>query len=90
MAYDDINLKSAAGGVDGGESEKLDRILKTGASINESTHSSTSEAPEYACQCGGHCRHNQLISCLRILRVPIQKFVQQCSITFNMTFHDKQ
>ena len=48
MAYDDVNLKSTAGGVDGGENEKLDRIiLKAGASINES-NSSTPEAPEYA------------------------------------------
>ena len=36
MAYDDINLKPTAGRVDGGESEKHDRILKAGTSINES------------------------------------------------------
>ena len=48
MAYDDVNLKSTSGGVDGGEYEKLDRILKAGASINESTHISTPDAPEYA------------------------------------------
>ena len=36
-----------AGG-DGGECENPDRILRTGASTNESTHSSLPEAPVYA------------------------------------------
>lgn len=36
------------GGVDGGEYENPDRILRTGASTHESTRSNIPEAPVYA------------------------------------------
>ena len=53
MAYSEVTLKSAvAGGVDGGEYENPDKILKptqwTEASTYEVIHSSIPEAPEYA------------------------------------------
>lgn len=49
MAYGEVILKPAAGGVDGGEYENPDKILRTGASTFESTHSgSKPDASEYA------------------------------------------
>ena len=49
VAYDDATLKPVAGEVDGGEYEDPDRILRPRSSTsNESTHSSTPEALEYA------------------------------------------
>ena len=48
MAYGEVTLKPVAGGVDGGEYENPDKILKTGASTYEPIHSGKPEALEYA------------------------------------------
>ena len=49
MAYGEVTvLKSVAGGMDGGEYENPDKILRTGTSTYEPIHSSKHEAPEYA------------------------------------------
>ena len=50
-AYNEVTWKPVAdpgAGGDGGEYENPDRILRTGASTYESTHSSLPEAPVYA------------------------------------------
>ena len=50
-AYNEVTWNPVADpgaeGVDGGEYENADRILRTGASTYESTHSSLQEAPVY-------------------------------------------
>ena len=48
MAYGEVTLKPVAGGVDGGEYENPDKILRTEASTYESIHSSKPGASEYA------------------------------------------
>ena len=52
MAYGEVTLMSMPGGVEGGQYENPDKILKpgqwTGASTYEPSHSSNPEAPEYA------------------------------------------
>ena len=48
MAYGEVTLKPVAGGVDGGEYENPDKILRTEASTYEPIHSSKPEASEYA------------------------------------------
>ena len=48
MAYGEVTLKSVAGGMDGGEYENPDKILRTGASTYEPIHSGKHETPEYA------------------------------------------
>ena len=52
MAYGEVTLKPVAGGMDGGEYENPDKLLKanqrTGANTYEPIHSGKHEAPEYA------------------------------------------
>ena len=53
IAYGEVALKPVAGGMDGGEYENPDKLLKadlqrTGASTYEPIHSGKHEVPEYA------------------------------------------
>ena len=48
MAYGEVTLKPVAGGMDDGEYENPDKLLRTGASTYEPIHSSKHEASEYA------------------------------------------